>query len=232
MSDNLHEKHRQRMREGYLKKGSEGLETHELLEMLLYNSIPRANTNNSAHQILNLCKKSGFDLLDADLGTICLADGIGEKSAVLIKNSIDLTLRLLTDRLCREPLTDDFAVKLYLYLTFAARREKYTELVLLNRRGFVTESLVLAKGTLHRIDHVIGEVDRLIREKDASSFIVCHNHKNGDLNPSIEDYSLTMGMKEVAKREKVSFLGHYIVTDHRCIKIDIEQKLPCNERDF
>lgn len=41
----MHEGHRGRMREKYIKNGIDSLAEHEVLEMLLYYSVPRGNTN-------------------------------------------------------------------------------------------------------------------------------------------------------------------------------------------
>ena len=48
----MHEGHRKRMLER-LAQGGENLQEHELLEILLFNAIPRKNTNEIAHNLLN-----------------------------------------------------------------------------------------------------------------------------------------------------------------------------------
>ena len=48
---NLHDGHRDRMREKLLKN-PDSLSDHELLEILLYQFIPRKNTNEIAHNVL------------------------------------------------------------------------------------------------------------------------------------------------------------------------------------
>lgn len=41
--------HRARLRERMLKEGLQNFEDHELLELMLFNSIPRRDTNGIAH---------------------------------------------------------------------------------------------------------------------------------------------------------------------------------------
>ena len=48
----MHENHRERMRERYLKSGFDSFATHEILEMALYYAIPRGDTNEIAHQLM------------------------------------------------------------------------------------------------------------------------------------------------------------------------------------
>ena len=50
---NIHEGHRDRMRSRFLQEGADGMATHEILEMLLYGTIPRGDTNEIAHHLLD-----------------------------------------------------------------------------------------------------------------------------------------------------------------------------------
>ncbi len=50
---NLHAGHRERMRRRFLKSGGEDLPDHNLLEMLLFYAIPRRDTNELAHELIN-----------------------------------------------------------------------------------------------------------------------------------------------------------------------------------
>ena len=57
------------MREKFLNSGREAFTDHELLEMLLYNAIPRRNTNEIAHRLID--KFGSFsNVLDADIKDI------------------------------------------------------------------------------------------------------------------------------------------------------------------
>lgn len=53
MSENLNAKHRERMRKRYLATGENGFQDHELLELILFYTIPRKNTNDIAHRHLH-----------------------------------------------------------------------------------------------------------------------------------------------------------------------------------
>ena len=80
----MHEGHRARLRNKFLKYGTESLEKHELLELYLTYSIPRKNTNEIAHSLLN--KFNTFDdLFGADADEIVKVKGVGDKSVLLIK---------------------------------------------------------------------------------------------------------------------------------------------------
>ena len=48
----IHDGHRDRMRDKLIKNGEEVLHDHEILEMLLYHSVPRKDTNELAHRLI------------------------------------------------------------------------------------------------------------------------------------------------------------------------------------
>ena len=87
--ENPHENHRQRMRERFSRTGGEGMQDHEMLEMLLYYSIPRKNTNEIAH---NLIKRFGSiaGVFEASEDQLLMVDGISHNSVTLIKMMIPL----------------------------------------------------------------------------------------------------------------------------------------------
>ena len=52
-NDNPHKNHRNRLRIRYQKYGLASFEEHNILELLLFHSIPRADTNGIAHELIN-----------------------------------------------------------------------------------------------------------------------------------------------------------------------------------
>ena len=48
----MHEDHRKRVKERFLKDGIENMPDHEVLELLLFFSIPRKDTNALAHELI------------------------------------------------------------------------------------------------------------------------------------------------------------------------------------
>lgn len=78
----MHEGHRERM----FKKleSDDDLSEHELLEILLFEAIPRRNTNPVAHDLLD--SFGGFrQMFAASVGRLSSVSGMGETSAAFIK---------------------------------------------------------------------------------------------------------------------------------------------------
>ena len=86
----LHSGHRERLRKRFLETGTDGFQEHELLELLLFYALPRVNTNEISHRLI---QKFGSisAVLDADKKELASVKGISESGAALIKLMCDLS---------------------------------------------------------------------------------------------------------------------------------------------
>ncbi|MBR5445639.1 MAG: hypothetical protein IKV57_05930 [Clostridia bacterium] len=80
--ENLHKGHRQRMRLRYAEEGPDGFAPHEVLEMLLFSSIPRSNTNPIAHALLER-----YGSLEAVLQGTEPVPGAGQKTMEMLRET-------------------------------------------------------------------------------------------------------------------------------------------------
>lgn len=75
-TNSIHEEHRARMQERVARDGLTSLAAHEVLEYLLYFSIPRRDTNPLAHRLIQ--HFGGFcQVLDASAEELMQVQGIG-----------------------------------------------------------------------------------------------------------------------------------------------------------
>ncbi len=96
--DNLHEGHRERLRNRFVKDGLESFEDHNILELLLFYSIARKDTNEEAHALINeFGSLSG--VFDASYEDLCKVKGIGERTASLIKLVPEIFRKYETDKI-------------------------------------------------------------------------------------------------------------------------------------
>lgn len=83
MGDNVHDGHRQRFKEQFLQSGLDGFNSHQLLEMLLYYSIPRKDTNPLAHRLMDTFG-SLSGVLEAEYEEVCRVEGVTPHTAMLL----------------------------------------------------------------------------------------------------------------------------------------------------
>lgn len=79
-----HKNHRERLRKRFFETGFKGFAPHEVLEFILFYSIPQQDTNAIAHRLIDHFG-SFSAVLDADPVELMRVAGVKETSAALIK---------------------------------------------------------------------------------------------------------------------------------------------------
>ena len=77
---NLHEGHRKRLRDRAMSEGLEAFNPHQVMELLLFYAIPRQDTSETAHHLINRFG-SVHNVLNADASELVRIPGVGKKTA-------------------------------------------------------------------------------------------------------------------------------------------------------
>ena len=208
---NMHKKHRSRMREKYEKHGADVFETHQLLEMLLFHAIRQGDTNPIAHDLLSLCSEGSFSPMEK--GALTEVKGAGAVCENLLRISADTVTRMYLDVLKKEPMESEFSIKLFLWLWFKNKREKTVALLMLNSRNKFIDCVEIATGKTCRPEDYFEVVRDKMKHAKAAKAVVCHNHRDNDKEPSLEDVYLTGYLKKALSDEGLELLANYVVTD-------------------
>ena len=78
----VHDGHRKRMRASFLKRDFNSIPEHEILEILLFYSHPRNDTNGLAHRLIKTFGNLE-NVLSAPYEELIKVDGIGENAAIV-----------------------------------------------------------------------------------------------------------------------------------------------------
>ena len=79
----IHDGHRDKMRQRFLRGGLDAFADHEALELLLYYAIPRRDTNPLAHALMEQYGSLAA-VLTAPVEDLQKVEGIGESAAILL----------------------------------------------------------------------------------------------------------------------------------------------------
>lgn len=102
--ENLHKNHRKRLRERYEREGADSLEVHELLELFLFDAIPRVNTNPIAHRLLD--RFGDLDgVLNAPYEQLIQVKGIGDSAARYIVNAAQAERERVEREIAAKPIS-------------------------------------------------------------------------------------------------------------------------------
>ncbi|MDR3085540.1 MAG: hypothetical protein LBU47_04405, partial [Christensenellaceae bacterium] len=100
---NPHEGHRARLRDRAAHEGIQGFSSHEVLELLLFYSIPRSDTNELAHRLIDRFG-SLSSVLDADFEDLRSVPGVGSSTALFLSHLRDVLALYMRDRFGERPL--------------------------------------------------------------------------------------------------------------------------------
>jgi len=211
---NIHEGHRDRMRSRFLQEGADAMEIHEILEILLYGTIPRGDTNQIAHHLLDEFG-SIKNLIEADPHEIAKTAGVGIKSAVFLSLLHELVLRYEREKMEQHPaLTSTARSVEYCRGLLAFRAVERFYVICLDSRRRILHTSKMAEGTV--TDAAVSP--RMIAEKvfryKATSVLFCHNHPNGNVKPSFDDIRMTAQLKRMLEPLGVEVLDHIIVGEN------------------
>ena len=208
----LHDGHRKRKRERFLRDGLDGFADHEVLELLLYYAIPRRDTNELAHRLLDRFG-SLRGVLSASIDELQQMEGVGEQAAIYLSMllAIDRRIRMQGDQE-RKIITVEDAGNFFLHRMQDERRETLYQ-VNLDAKGKVRNCRRLSSGTAAMTPVCIREVVENALRHDASQVLLGHNHPSGVALPSEEDRLVTMQIAQALKAMDITLMDHIVVAD-------------------
>ena len=208
----LHNKHRERVRERYLKEGIDSFEPHQVLELILFYSIPRKDTNELAHKLLDkFGSLSG--VLEASTKELMRVDGIGKRTAVFLNLFSQIERKCQIDNLNKVDhistfeQAGDFCKKLFL-----GRLYECFFVVALNGKNKVINYEQLGEGTAMEVNVYPRKIVSFAISNNAAKIILAHNHPGGNLKPSLDDIETTRFIVNALKIMGVELADHIIVT--------------------
>lgn len=215
---NVHEGHRERMRNKYVNKGIEVFEQHEILEMLLFYAIPRKNTNDIAHRLLEACGSLSA-VFDAPID-ILMQQGLSYNAAVLLHMIPDLSRAYQSDKFDNEEkiITDENIGKKMVHL-FAGKNEECVYAFFLDAKGKEKYSGIISKGDASSAPLFSKDIVSIAARCKAVTVITAHNHPSGVAFPSRADLEATADIADALDTIGIHLADHIIVADRDYISL-------------
>lgn len=206
----VHEGHRQRLKNRFLKNGLDDFEAHNVLELLLFYAIPQRDTNELSHQLL---KRFGSlsAVFNASFDELCKVKGVGQNVATLIKMIPDLSRRYLDD--CDQKtvtLTSVESIAEFIRPKFIGRKNELIFLLCLDNKGSVLYGDFIIEGTINSAPLYTRNILEIAIRNSAVSVILAHNHPNGLAIPSNADFIATQTIYQALEVAKIKLIDHFI----------------------
>lgn len=211
---NMHEGHRQRIRKKFISHGLDNFEDHEILELMLFYAIPRKDTNEIAHRLIDTFGSIPA-IFDAPINLLKEVEGVGESVAIFIKLIPELT-RVYSERKFSTPNCCSLELKSLcdrLSLKFIGRTVEIVAVMLFDAKGKIIYEGIVNKGSVNAVEMYSRKIIELVVMYNACSLILAHNHPSGVAVPSQADLDSTKHLNKVLHSMRVTLLDHIIVAD-------------------
>ncbi|MBQ9730021.1 MAG: hypothetical protein IJV80_04325 [Clostridia bacterium] len=202
-----HEGHRQRI----IKKLDSGaLEEHELLEILLFNAVPRRNTNDLAHRLL-AAFGSIKGVFSASIEQLSAVNGIGSGIAAYLV-CIGKFYEYYRE-LPKAEYPEHFELETFIQFVKGAYKNLKQEVLDVYLLDESSSVLLRRRFTLNQKGFVEVSPDdfsKLMIEYSPSGIVVVHNHLYGTSTPSVADDRTTKQVQVACSFHNVLFCDHLI----------------------
>ena len=208
---NPHANHRQRLYALAEKVGVENLTDIQMLELLLTYVIPRKDTNELAHKLLD--EFGSFSaVLDAPINSLRKIDGVGHRTAQLISFMPSFFFLYQTkrkDEKIRFSSRQELIKYISNYLKLAQKEQFY--IIGLNANSELIKNKLLSTGKDNSVMVDIKSIVDFISAHSPHSIIIAHSHCDYVSKPSLEDVQATRIIANLVRATGVKFLDHIII---------------------
>ncbi|MBQ8029073.1 MAG: RadC family protein [Clostridia bacterium] len=212
-TENLHHGHKKKVRAQFLESGLESMRDHEVLEMLLFYAIPRKDTNETAHRLINHFG-SFSKVLSADYYSLCQVEGMTEMAACLITTLLPVFRRYADDLISvKKQLNTTEEIVEYITPKFLDTQNEKIFVICFDKNHSVICSRQLDEGDIKNASLKFRSLASTVLETKAISCILVHNHPSGIALPSMDDIAATQEAFKLLKSLKVRLEDHIIIAD-------------------
>lgn len=216
---NVHDGHRERMRLRFRETGSfDGFSEHEIIEMLLFYTHPRRNTNEIAHELINRFG-SIAGIIEAEYDDLIKIKYITDGAATLFK-MLPKFLPVYYNSKNNGMIYDNSQKLIALFEPYfvGLAHEEFRAAYFDNKLALIRNVALDSGDTSGTAVNIRKLVEIALRE-NAATVAIAHNHPKTASKPSSGDFNTTQQIIDVLKPMKIDFLDHVIVGEDKTISL-------------
>ncbi len=207
----LYEGHRDRMRQRFLDYGMDHMQDTELLEILMFYSIPRKDTKEVAHELVqSFGSISG--VMNADIDELTKVPGVTYNSAVLIRLALVLARKYAIDSHEDLPVYNTIdKIGQYVKRLYIGVNVERVYLLLFDNALRMIDCCWISDGSVNSAIPKTRVMIEKAYQKQAASVILVHNHPHGIAVPSGDDIAMTHRLDSAFDLVGIKLLEHIVV---------------------
>ncbi len=207
--------HRQRLKKSFLNtKTPEQFKDYELLELLLFYSIPRKDVKPLAK---NLIKNFGDlnNLIYVDKDKFSSIEGINDNTVTCFLILREFISRTLKNKIINKNILSCWSSVLdYLKSTMGSLKIEQIRVLFLNKKNILIADEVLCNGTIDQAPAYPREIVKRALFHEAGAIILVHNHPSGSVKPSKSDLDITNKIVDTCRGVNISVHDHIIISNN------------------
>ncbi len=203
--------HRQRLRERALQGGFDALPDYELLELILFGSIRRADTKPLAKALLERFGTLGA-VLAAPEEELYGFELVNQQTVTGFRAVRELAARMAREEVIDRPLLNSIdKVVDYCRAKMAYSDVEEFRVLYLDQRNALIHDELQQRGTVNEVAAYPRQIMRRALNLGAVGLVLCHNHPSGNLKPSPQDIEITREIFHAAEAVGITLHDHLIV---------------------
>lgn len=207
---NIHEGHRERMRKRFRETGFQGFEDHQIIELLLFYSCPRKDTNELAHTLISRFG-SIAGILEASYEDLTSIKGVSENTATLFK-IIPKFLPVYYNSRSDGMVYDNMEKLKQLFIPyFVGLTHEEFRLACFDNDLHMVSNVLISAGNPSSAPFEIRKIVEEALHAKTDSIAIAHNHPRSMPIPSNEDINATRYINRTVKALGITLLDHIIV---------------------
>lgn len=216
IKENIHKGHRDRVKKKFLANGfNDSTPDHEILEMLLFYSVPQKDTNELAHTLINHFGNF-YNIFDASPQELMQVSGISEHSAALIKLMLPLYRRYANSKSAEKLKLNSFEqFAEYVKELYSGETREVLRIYLFNNKKELVGKEILGVGDIDSVKLSGRKIIEIALRYNATGAIISHNHPQGFAVPSRQDRLATSDVKSALNKINVVLYDHVIVGNNQ-----------------
>lgn len=208
-----HDGHRERLWQRYLRAGLDALDDVQVLELLLFFTIPRKDTNPIARRLLD--HFGGLaSVLEATPEELQQVEGVSAQSAVLLTLFPAVAKRHLLERENPGEILNTFSkCGYYLLPYFFGERDEVVYLLCLDGKLKVRNCQMMYRGSVNNVQVSARRLAETAIACGATYVVLAHNHTSGIALPSREDEAVTRFIHSALDGVGIHLIDHIVVAN-------------------
>lgn len=224
LQNNIHAGHRRRMMQKMCKYGLDSFEDHEILEMLLYYTNTRKNTNPIAHALINRFGTLA-NVFEAEISELVKVEGVGQRTAELIHFSHGMFRAYSRSaNNFTQHFPGRFEIGKFLVAEYAGKTKEEFGVLTLDGKMCYKGFHILERGSLDSVSVNIRKLVEVVLGDNASCVVLCHNHPGGTALPSKNDVMVTVGIIQTLMTIGVMVMDHFVIAGGTSVSMATSQQ--------